>query len=292
LSPIQDNPRVVFNDLYQVPGRTAAEVSYEQQRKKSILDFAINAIKDSKNQLGSVEQVKLDQHLTSLREMEKRILTIGVRSASCGGSLNWRGLEVPEILTGYPNVIEKNENFEVLCEIMGDMVVQALHCGLTHVALLQWSHAVSPTVFNFQSMPSDFRGNSSGHHDLSHYSGIQNQSGVKKFAECQKWYMKQVAQLLTKLSNARVGDKSLLDQTILFATTELGDPDVHDFKDIGCLLAGGAGGRHLGGSCLQLVNQSYNHMLVTVLQLMGIKQGFFGDPQLGEGPISNLVKSS
>lgn len=290
IAPVQDNPRIVFNEFYQVPGRSAAEISIEQQRKKSVLDYTIRSLQSIQNQLGAVEKAKLDQHLTALRDMEKSLFSSSSGGGSCGGYLDWRGLEISEELKGYPNVIERNENFETLSEIMADIMVQALQCGVTPVGLLQWSHAVSPTVLNFQSVPTVLQGNASGHHDLSHYGGMGNQSGVEKFSACQFWFMTQLAKVLERLERTKIGDQSLLDQSMVFATTEVGDPDLHHFEDIGCLVVGGASGRHAAGQSLQFSKRSYNHMLITLLHMVGMPQNTFGDGSLGQGPIGELLK--
>jgi hypothetical protein len=102
--------------------------------------------------------------------------------------------------------------------------------------------------------------------------------------------MTQLAKVLEQLERTKIGDQSLLDQSVVFATTEVGDPDLHNFEDIGCLLVGGAAGRHAGGQSLHFSKRSYNHMLITLLHMAGIQQDTFGDGSLGQGPMRELLK--
>ena len=72
--------------------------------------------------------------------------------------------------SAYPPTHQRNELYGRISSIMTDIMVEALHCGVTKVGLLQWSHAVSPTRFDFTDGPNLSR----GHHDMSHYGGDEN----------------------------------------------------------------------------------------------------------------------
>ena len=285
LAAVQDSPRVAFIDLFGAGELSPAEREKLNQGRKSILDFARGEISSLKARLGSVEQQKLEDHLTALREMERRLNAVSGKT--CRGSVDMRGLNFPENEMTYPKSFELNESFGIISKIMTDLMVSTLACGIAPVGLLQWSHAVSPTVMNFRSGP----GVDLGHHDVSHYGSDPNGPFGTKFVACQKWYMDQVAYILKSLDSVRIGDHTLLDETVVMVTTELGDSDRHNFEDIACLIASGRKGRLAMGQAIRENKIPYSRLLVTVLQSLGLSDQTFGDPALGQGPIAALLKS-
>lgn len=285
LASIQDNPRVAFADLMGPSDLSPGDREKLAQGRKSILDYARNELQSLKAKLGKVEEQKIDNHLTGLRELERRLGSTG--NGSCRGGVDLRGLSFPENEQGYPKSFEKNENFGLIAQIMADLMVNILACGVAPVGLLQWSHAVSPTTMNFRGGP----GVDQGHHDVSHYGGDPNGVFGKKFVACQRWYMEQVAYLLKALDGVRIGDHSLLDETVVMVTTELGDSERHNFDEVGVLLASGGKGRLATGVSLKKDKMEYSRILVTVLRALGLSDEFFGDESLGRGAISELIRS-
>lgn len=283
LAPVQDHPQTAFREIFGAPGVNLEDQDKIKRGKKSILDFARSEISGIKQRLGNSEQRKLQEHLDSLRELERRLgLTTGL---TCSDRINWRGLRFPDQETGYPKSYELNERFGQIGGIMTDIMVQALACGVAPAALLQWSHAVSPTQFNFVGGP----GVAKGHHDASHYGGDPNGEIAKMFVSCQAWYMEQVAYLLRALAAVNIGNRTLLDDTVVFVTTELGDSERHNFEDIACMIAGGGSGRLRTGQSLHLPGRSYNDILLTVLAASGLRGEAFGDPAATSGPIQQLL---
>lgn len=284
LAPVQDNPRIAFREIFGVPGVNRQDQEQLNRGKKSVLDFATRELSSLKQRLGSTEQKKLQEHLDSLRNLERRV--VGAPSLACNTNINTRGLNFPEQEQSYPQSFELNERFGLIGAIMTDMLIQALACGVAPVALLQWSHAVSPTRFDFIGGPNV----SMGHHDASHYGGDANGEFARAFISCQTWYMSQLSQLLTGLAQVKIGDRTLLDDTVVFMTTELGDSNLHDFKSIACVLAGGASGRLRTGQSLAFEGRSYNDLLMTVATAAGVRNLKFGDASKTSGPITELLR--
>ena len=283
LSAIQDSPKLAFRELFWAPGLNAEDNDKINRGKKSVLDFARNELSGIKQRLGNAEQQKLQEHLEALRELERRL---GVTpSLSCSNRVDWRGLSFPDQETSYPKSYELNERFGQIGAIMTDIMVQALACGVAPVALLQWSHAVSPTQFDFVGGP----GVAKGHHDASHYGGDPNGEIAQQFVKCQAWYMEQVSYLLRALAGISTSAGTLLYETVVFVTTEIGDSERHNFQDIACLIAGGGSGRLRTGQSLNLPGRSYNDILLTVLAAIGLKGQAFGDDHAAAGPINQLL---
>jgi hypothetical protein len=92
--------------------------------------------------------------------------------------------------------------------------------------------------------------------------------------------MKEVASMIADLKSIKVGDKTLFDQTLIMTSTDIGDnPNNHDGVSIPCFLAGNLGGKLKGNRLLSYPyepsgtssGKDFNHLLVTVAQLMGQK---------------------
>ena len=279
---IEDHPRKAF---YSIFGANMNPVELEQVKSadKSILDFSLDRLNKLNQSLGSIEKEKLDNHLTALRELEQRIDNKG--QLTCENPVfNSRGVNFPENETSYPPTHQLNALYGRVSDMMTDIMVEAMHCGVTNVGLLQWSHAVSPTRFDFTGGPNISR----GHHDMSHYGGDENGEIALEFKQSQQWHMNEMAKLFTKLKGRQVGDQSLWNSMAILASTEIGDSNLHDFKDICCFVAGNAGGALKQG---QYFNRrtSYNQLLTTVVNAMGIAKDSYGDPSLGTGSIRELL---
>lgn len=283
-SPIEDNPSKAFRDIFggATMGNPNQVPSHDED--KSLLDFCLEDIKSLQNRLGSIEKKKLDLHLESLRELERRTKNVPASassSASCTNQIDLRGQVFPEQDNNYPKAIHKNEVFGLVGDIMIDIMVQALACGVTNVGLLQWSHPVSPTQFNF---PSGI-GVGRGHHDISHYSA----NNSAEFVRAQAWYMERLARVVSRLKAVQEGDQSLLYNTVVLAFSEIADANLHDFENVGLVIAGQAGGNWKTGRCLDAKGASHNQVLVSILQACGQPDTAFGDASAGQGGLAGLL---
>jgi hypothetical protein len=288
-APIQDNPTLAFTEIF---GKSTTPLDPAAQAKllageKSILDFCMNDISGLQKKLGNIEKTKLQAHLDSLRELERRVQGASSGkpvSTSCTREVDMRGLTFPENDSNYPKAHHKNETYAVIGDIMIDLMVQSLACGVSNVGFLQWSRPVSPTVFNFPNGIDVAR----GHHDISHYGDL-NGSGAADFIKAQQWYMTRLAELIKRLKIIKEGDQSMLQNTALMAFTEIADANLHDFSNVGLVLAGQAGGNWRTGRAIDAAGASHNQVLVSILQAFGLSNNSFGDAALGTGPIAELA---
>lgn len=286
-SPVEDNPSKAF---YNIFGGSAGSVDPATKGKllaaeMSILDLCMGDIKGLQNKLGAVEKSKLDVHLEALRELERRVQSSASDpvAGSCTKTVDMRGITFPAQDYQYPPVPHKNEYFGTIGDIMTDLAVQVFACGVSNVLFFQWSHPVSPTVLNFPGGP----GLGRGHHDISHYGDL-NGSGAAEFIQAQSWYMGRFAQLLGRLKAIKEGDQSVLYNTAALALTEIADSNLHDFNNVGLVLAGQAGGQWSTGRCIDGAGASHNKVLVAMLQAMGLPDTTYGDPKLGSGALPGL----
>ena len=279
---VQDHPKKAFLEIFG-QGLNNSESDQAYHGNKSVLDFSLSQMKSLQKKLGGIEKQKLESHIQGLRELEKRIDNAG--SLNCSNQIDYRGISFPDRETTYPPTHHTNDYFALIGDIMVDIMVEALHCGVTNFGLLQWSHAVSPTQFNFTNGP----GINRGHHDASHYGGDAEGEVAMEFKRCQRWIMEQQARLLRKLDDRKMGGRSLLDAMTILMTTEIADSNLHNFKNIPCVIAGGTNGKLKVGGCYDMKGASFNRLHVTILQAMDLSDETFGDPESGSGALSQLI---
>jgi hypothetical protein len=266
----EDRPKSAFQRMFGNVGGDPGAVDKALIRKRSILDAVKGDLADLYPKLAREEQIKLEQHLESLRKTEKG--TMGGGGGTCATPT-----PVAEI-DPYAN-----DNFPAVGRAQMDLLVTALSCGLTRVASLQWSHTVSPTVFRWI-------GQTEGHHDLSHKDD-SNVQGVADFVASERWFAEQFAYLLSALGATPEpgGSGSMLDNTLVFWAKELADGRKHDGKSVPFILAGKAGGYLRTGRYLNFNGAPHQKLLVSVCQAMGLTNPTFGDPSNGTGPLPGLA---
>ncbi len=264
----EDNPLNAFGRVFGDGAPTAPLTG------GSILDVSLGEIQALQLRLGSLENSKLDQHLTAMREVEKRLQTAATACNTDG--FNSSGFYVPSGWHGYPPVYNQDENFPTVGELQTEVAMLALSCGLTNVVSLQWSHPVSPT-----SMP--WTGANQRHHDASHF-GSPDSLTAEEFVQLQRWYTQRFADTITRLE-----DRGLLDSTLLLLFSELGDGNNHDHRNMPLILAGGDDGRIPKGRLLAFDGEAHTKLLVGIAQALGSEIDTFGYSGHGTGPLDGLL---
>jgi hypothetical protein len=256
------------------------------RRRTSILDLASADISKARSRLGSVEKEKLDVHVASFENLQRRV-TAPPPAACSLGAFDMRGYA--NIATDYyPKTWEKEENFQRVGEIQMDIAAMALSCKMTRVASIMWSHPVSPTHI--------IGGGPIGNHDSSHY-GAPDSATAQSFISNKKWFMDRFVYLINKLGETPDPDGGvLLDNTVVFLCSELGDSNNHDHHNMPFLLAGHAAGQLETGRFLDYSgkgqggqNEPHSKLLVSIANLMGVNVNEYGFTGLGTGPLANLV---
>lgn len=277
-----DNPLNVFSRMFGQPvGQTADLVG---RQGASILDLAITDVQRLQGYLGGPERAKLEVHLESLREVERKIT--GQVTQVCG-DIAWddRGFRVLET-DYYPTTFHKEEHFALMSEMQSELAVLALQCGVTNVATIMWSHPVSPTkILDI--------GSSMGHHDSSHY-GAADSAAAQSFTAQKAWFFAEIAALLQHMKSIPDGDRTLLGNSLVFMGTDINDGNLHDHTDMPFVLAGQAGGQLTTGRSLDYrgtlggENEAHSRILVSIANMMGAPVDTFGYEGAGPGGLPGL----
>lgn len=222
---------------------------------RSILDDVSDQANSLRSNLGSEDRGKLDEYLTSLRELEQRM----VKDES------WARKPKPKVQVEPPKDIPNAADLIGRTRLLFD---------LSHLAIQTDSTRLITIMLAGSSFAPPIQGVSLGHHDLSHHGKDPGKLEQLKIVELET--MKTVRDLLAKLKQSREEGSSLLDRTTVFLGSNLGDGSSHSTKNLPVLVAGGGfqHGQHLAFDANN--PPPLCNLYVNMLQRLGIEVDKFG----------------
>ena len=252
----ESNPRLVFERLF---GNASSPTDRKGQLKrralnKSILDFALQGASNFNKRLGKLDQEKLSEYFTSVRELEKRIER---------EEKNWEKLPDLKSPVGIP------ENYRAHLRLMFDMMVLAFQSDSTRISSFLLAHDGSNRSFRDIGVPE-------GHHSLSHHKNDPEK--IKKLAKIDQFYSEQFAYFIDKLSTTQEIDGSrLLDHCMIVFGGGISDGNRHRHSNLPVLLAGGSShglttGRHVDYEGVPMTN-----LYLGMLDRAGVQASQVGD---------------
>ena len=256
LIPADNSPSKVFARLF-LEGR-ADEVQNQMRRLgdgRSILDDVSDQAHSLRSNLGSEDRDKLDEYLTSLRELEQRMVN----------DESWARKPKPKVEVEPPKDIPNAADLIGRTRLLFD---------LTHLALQTDSTRLITIMLAGSSFAPPIPGVTLGHHDLSHHGKDPSKLEQLKIVEVET--MKTLRDLLAKLKQSKEGNSTLLDQTTVFLGSNLGDGSSHSTQNLPVLLAGGGfqHGQHLPFDPKN--PPPLCNLYVSMLQRLGIEADKFG----------------
>ena len=252
----ESNPRLVFERLF---GNASSPTDRKGQLKrrvlnKSILDFALQGASNFNKRLGKLDQEKLSEYFTSVRELEKRIER---EEQNC------------EKLPDLKSPVGIPENYRAHLRLMFDMMVLAFQSDSTRISSFLLAHDGSNRSFRDIGVPE-------GHHSLSHHKNDPEK--IKKLAKIDHFYSEQFAYFIDKLSTTQEIDGSrLLDHCMIIFGGGISDGNRHRHSDLPVLLAGGSShglttGRHVDFQGVPMTN-----LYLGMLNRAGVQASQVGD---------------
>jgi hypothetical protein len=253
----QVNPRLVFDRLFgrRNEGEGAEARARSDRRQKSVLDFVAEDARRLLQHLGAPDRRKLDEYLTSVREVEQRI-TRARPTVDLGGKSYPRPLGIPA-------------DFQEHLRVMADLLVLAFQSDLTRIVTFVLGNDGSNRSYPAIGVPD-------GHHDLSHHGGdVAKQARIRSI---NRFHVAQLAYLLEKLKATSDGDGSLLDHSMIVYGSGISDGNMHRHDDLPILLAGkGAGTIKTGRHVRCAAETPLTNLYVSMLKRMGVNVDAFGD---------------
>jgi hypothetical protein len=221
-SPTQPNPplesaQVAFDQVYVPAGSDPGLAQKRIRLKTSVLDHTVDQIDAINPRLGKDDKAKLDEYLTSLREVENG-LQVAPTDPTCSD-----GAEPPGDSLAFPDHTRA----------MLDVIVLALKCDATRIITYSMDYGFGNKDFTFLGT------GSVKHHNLSHSGTAQNI--VDSHKAIVKWYMEQIAYFLGEMDAVDEGGATLLDNSICYIGADLGDAWAHSTTNLPHMVAGGGG---------------------------------------------------
>jgi len=251
--PKMTNPRLVFDRLFAGldADMTAEAIARRKAHRLSVLDHVTAEASVLSGTLGAADRAKLDEYLTGVRDLEVRIESAD-EEAQCDP-----GPE-PPLDYSYPEHVR----------LMSDLMVLALRCDATRLITFMLQNAASNRNYGFIGV-------SGAHHELSHH---QNDAATQELlTQIGTWEVEQLAYLLEGLRAVDEGGSTLLDNTVVYFSSEIADGNAHQHEDLPVLLAGRAGGALEPGRHVLLPDREpLANLYVTLLQLLGVDADAFG----------------
>jgi len=247
LSP-EHNPRFVFERLFGAgsPHERVANLKRRQQEQHSILDYVLEDAGRLDRQLDGRDRAKLDQYLTSVREIERRIETserLPIRNPS---------IESP---VGVP------DNYAEHIALMFDMLLLAFQTDSTRVATLLLAREGSNRSFNEIGI-------AEGHHNLTHHKN--DPEIIAKVKQIDHWYIQRFANFLEKMDATKdVDGQSLLAHSMILYGSGNADGNHHTHDNLPILLAGAGGGTMKTGRYVKAKEQPLANLFLSMADGMG-----------------------
>ncbi len=255
--PPEVNPRQLFERLFGAedfrldPATRARRAQY----RKSILDLVREDTQTLSGTLGQADRRKMDEYLTSVREIEQRIQNAERASTSAAP-----GIEKPD---GIP------VTFGEYVTLMFDLQIAALRADLTRVSTLMIGREGSMRTYPELNI-------ADSHHPLTHHRN--NPEFIEKVTQINTFHAGQFAKYLGKLKATQDGDGTLLDNCLVVYGSGLGDGNRHTHENLPILLAGRGGGSVKPGRHVAYDTETpIANLYMTLLDRAGVHPDSIGD---------------
>ena len=252
--PMQNNPQVIFEQLFG-DGATPEQREARRSQSLSLLDAVTDQLAALDKSLPAADRLRLEQYLTDIREIERRIVQAGDKVTD--------DIEVPVKPNGIPPDVEEH------IKLMYDLQILAWQTEISRVSTFLMAKELSGAVYPASGIRDSF-------HTLSHHSN--NEDMKARFAVLNNYHVGLLAYFMEQLDTIPDGDGSLLDNSMILYGSGMSDGNSHNHDPLPVVLAGGASGKLEGNRHIRNPDRTnMSNLLVSMLQVLGVEQEQFGD---------------
>jgi hypothetical protein len=263
--PMEVYPSLAFDSLFDNQG---------SKRTLSILDRVKEHAAELNRQVSRADQRKLDEYLTSVREVEKRVEHTRAMKDRADDRASDRGrptLSMPRPDNGLPEDIR--EHMRLMC----DIIALAFQTDKTRVATLLLCRDLSGLFYPFLDVRT-------AHHPASH----DDESDA--YERVSSYYVSQLAYLASRLDAMPEGEHSVLDNSCLLFVSNMWSGSKHDSTKLPALMVGSLGGTLQTARVLDFTgsgddNRKLCSLYLSIMDRMGVKLNHFGD---ADTPLAGL----
>lgn len=255
--PVEVYPSLAWDTLFENRGSLL---------NTSILDRVRDRAQALTKKISSTDKGKLDEYLTSVREVEKRV--DGMRKGKAAAddaakAVNRPARTMDRPANGLPE--DLREHARLMC----DIIAIAFQTDKTRVASLVLARDLSAMYYPFLDVKD-------GHHAASHDN---LSAGYERIAS---FHLSQLTYLATKLDSMKEGEGTVLDNSCLMFLSNMWAGRKHDNRRLPLVLAGGLGGTLETGRTLNYLNEKDENrkmcsLYLSIMDRMGVKLDKFGD---------------
>src|SRR3989441_12472637 len=250
-TPLEIYPALAFDRLFK------DEVS---RGEKSVLDAVLTDASDLRRRICASDQVKLDEYLESVRDVERRIENAGKKGELQGWRPTLTKPNIPRPPDGIPQDIAEH------MRLMADILLLGFQTDTTRITTLKLNNDHSS--LRFPNLGVDYM----IHHLLSH-------SDTADWLKVNQFFMEQVAYIARKLQSIQEGERTALDNTMLLFCSSMLTGN-HDANQLPVVMLGGAGGRIKGGRVLDYKEKPERQacrLYLSMMEKMNVRLAKFGD---------------
>jgi Protein of unknown function (DUF1552) len=250
------NPRIVFDRLFGNAGQSDHNGEKRDQQEtynRSILDYTRESLNRINRQLGVNDRLRVDEYLTSIREIERRL------------DAPPSDLKLPD---GVVRPTRVPETFKEHFQLMADLQILAIRQDVTRVSTFLLGVEQSRRTYNEIGIPEE-------HHGLTHHAG--NPEKIAKVCRIDNYCAEQFAYFLDKMKAVKEGDKTLLDNSMVLLGNGNGDAARHDHQNCMTVLAGRGGGTLTPGRYLKYNGVVMSNLWLSLMDRMGVEVERHGD---------------
>ncbi len=254
--PAESDPRLIFERLFSARPNDPNRIRRDRQRA-SVLDAVLEDARSLENQLGGADRQRLDQYLSTVREIEQRISRTETLPP----------VQLPEGTQAPARRLPANltEHFR----LVSDLMALALQTDVTRVISCMFAREGSNQQYRHINV-------SGGHHELTHHGN--NQQNITKVRQINTYHIEQFAYFLGKLRSIREGEGTLLDNCMIAYGSALADGNRHTHHDLPILLAGKGGGTVRTGRHIRYRRETpLNNLWLAMLDRFGAPTDRLGD---------------
>lgn len=255
--PMEVYPSLAFDNLFDNHG---------SQRTQSILDRVQEHAKSLNRQVSQDDRLKIDEYLSSVREVEQRVERMRALQDKAGENARDKSqpmftMDRPD--NGMPEDIR--EHLKLMC----DIIAMAFQTDKTRIASLLMCRDISGLVYPFLNVRIS-------HHYASHKDTESDYERICKF------YCEQLVHLAQKLQSMPEGDSNVLDNSLLYFVNNMWSGKAHDSKKVPVLTVGNLGGTVETGRVLNYLDQPDDQrrlcsLYLSIMDRMGVNLETFGD---------------
>jgi len=269
LNPSEVSPAALYQRLFGLGFKDPNSASFTPDpqviARRSVLSSVTEQRQALERSVGAADRQKLDQYYTSVRQLENQLDVELTKPAPLESCVVPRPVADRQVNAEIENVMQNHE-------LMTDLLVMALACDQTRVFNMMFNNGASSL---------SRIGSTTTHHQLTHEEVLDNRLGYQPNAT---YFLTKIMEawvyFVGALDKVKEGDRTLLDNSMVFAHSETEFAKFHTIDNIPMMLAGSAGGRLKSGIYVDGAGTAVSRVGLTMQQVMGVPLDRWGSKSM------------